>query len=284
VKFTRSGAFVDLPITVPCGQCIGCRLEKSRQWAIRMMHETESHSASCFLTLSYSDENLPSDNALDVEHVKLFLKRLRKKIGPVRYYHCGEYGELHGRPHYHMALFGHDFSADRTLFSTEGGNQLFTSRSLSDLWSLGFCSVGSLDFDSAAYVARYVTKKVTGDQAEEEYGQVNPVTGEVTLKKKPYATMSLKPGIGFEYFQRWKHQIYPRDTVLVRGRLEQPPAYYDVLMEREDPELMKRVKRKRFAKLKDMDPNEQTHERLATREKCRLLAGKVFAREPGRRS
>ena len=94
IVFKPNLGFVDLPVLVPCGQCCGCRLERSRQWAIRCTHEASLHENNCFITLTFNDDNLPSDKSLDVRHFQLFMKRLRKQFGSnIRYYHCGEYGE-----------------------------------------------------------------------------------------------------------------------------------------------------------------------------------------------
>ena len=99
IVFNRNHGFADLPVTVPCGQCIGCRLERSRQWAIRCTHEASLWEKNCFITLTYNDENLPKDGSLDVTHFQKFMKRLRKKHGAgIRFYHCGEYGDKFGFP------------------------------------------------------------------------------------------------------------------------------------------------------------------------------------------
>ena len=97
-------------LTLPCGQCIGCRLNYSRNWAIRCVHESSLHEHNCFITLTYNDENLPLNGSLDLKHFQDFMKRLRKKVSvPIRYFHCGEYGSRLQRPHYHLLLFGLDF-------------------------------------------------------------------------------------------------------------------------------------------------------------------------------
>ena len=130
IVFNHRDGFLDLPVQVPCGQCIGCRLERSRQWAIRCVHEASLYDDNCFITLTYTDENLPCRGNRDCDkcdHFKekrcdglerglckrdfqLFLKRLRKMFGKgVRYHHCGEYGEQLGRPHHHACLFNFNF-------------------------------------------------------------------------------------------------------------------------------------------------------------------------------
>ena len=64
IVFSPQKGFVDLPMTIPCGQCIGCRLEKARQWAIRCVHESKMWEHNSFVTLTYNDFNLPIDGSI----------------------------------------------------------------------------------------------------------------------------------------------------------------------------------------------------------------------------
>lgn len=221
---------------VPCGQCLGCRLERSRQWAVRCVHEASLYDRNSFLTLTYSEDNLPRDLSLNLSHFQLFMKRLRKSVAPkrVRFYHCGEYGEREQRPHYHALLFGHDFE-DKKYFSERGGNKVYTSDELSSLWKLGHAVVGDVTFDSAAYVARYVMKKVTGPSAEDHYFGRRP----------EYTTMSRRPGIGAKWFEKYASDVYPHDRVVVRGVAGRPPRFYDSILEKSDPALLAVLKEKR---------------------------------------
>lgn len=238
ITFGR-GKYFDhsMPIMLPCGQCIGCRLERSRRWAVRLMHESQFHACSSFLTLTYDDDHLPSDGSLRVEDFQLFMKRLRRGSGtPLRFFHCGEYGETTGRPHYHCVLFGEDFSGDRVFYkTTRAGHRLYTSKVLNERWDQGRAWIGDLSFESAAYVARYCLKKVTGERAGEHYGG----------RKAEYVTMSRRPGIGAGFFGRYSEEIYRSDSVVLRGREMLPPPFYDKLLEKIDPALMGRVKRER---------------------------------------
>ena len=250
--FSRPMSWRAEEVKLPCGQCVGCRLERSRQWAVRCMHEASLYDENCFITLTYDDENIPvgEENCRRCvkEHViggsvckadfQDFLKRLRKRYGSgIRYYHCGEYGENFGRPHYHALLFNHDFQ-DKKFFSSRGGNTVYTSDSLSDLWPFGFSVVGGVTFESASYVARYVMKKVTGKRAEEHYGGKTPEYTTMSRGSKKLGT----GGIGKAWFERYKGDVYPRDGVVVRGRVTRPPKYYDDLFGREDPSALALIK------------------------------------------
>lgn len=224
ISFRRSGSWKGERLELPCGRCIGCRLERSRQWAVRCMHEASLYDRNCFLTLTYDDDHLPKDGSLHLDDFQCFMKRLRKKFGVgIRFFHSGEYGEINARPHYHSLLFNHDFD-DKTVFSQRGEHRLFVSDTLSKLWPFGFSSIGSLTFESAGYVARYALKKVTGKGAEDFYGG----------RKPEYSTMSRRPGIGSRWFEKFSSEVYPRDGVIVRGHLSKPPRYYDNLLAKSD--------------------------------------------------
>lgn len=261
-------------LEVPCGQCIGCRLERSRQWAVRCVHEAQMHEKNCFITLTFSDEALLSRKnpwSLDVRDFQLFMKRLRKKHGKMRFFHCGEYGDQLGRPHYHACLFGYD-PDDRVHISTnDNGDRLYSSESLSRIWPHGYVTVGDVTFESAAYVARYITKKQTGKQSKiidkngkkhyewiDEHGQIHE-------RRPEYTTMSRRPGIAAGWIEQYDSDVYPKDYLHVRGVKQRPPKFYDRYLEKRNPELLEQMKVSRETiALTRADNN--TPERLAKRE------------------
>lgn len=265
IVFNPKFGYSDLPVEVPCGQCIGCRLERSRQWAMRCTFEASMHKHNCFITLTYDDANLPCDSSLNLAHFQRFMKRLRKKFGKnIRFYHCGEYGENFGRPHYHAIIFGLDFD-DKYLWSVNNGNKLYRSEKLEKLWPYGYSSIGEVTFESCAYVARYIMKKVNGDDADEHYTRIDPDTGEVYKVKPEYTTMSRRPGIAKEWFEKYGDDVYPKDFVTIRGKKMKAPKYFDGLYEVKDPNAFEKLKRKRkLDSLKHADNN--TSERLEVRE------------------
>lgn len=224
---------------MPCGQCIGCRLEKTRQWAVRLMHESELHEDNSFVTLTYDEDHLPDDGHVHVRDFQLFMKRLRKKwVKPIRFFHCGEYGDKNARPHYHAILFGIDFP-DKVICKVEDGRKSYTSDYLSSVWGMGDVTSADVTFDSCAYVARYVIKKITGKDADEWYQGITP----------EYATMSRRPGIGRGWYDKWKSDVYPADNVVTKdGQVVKPPAYYDKLYEIERPGEMAALKAARIPK------------------------------------
>lgn len=216
-------------LTLSCGQCYGCRLVRSRDWAIRCMNEAQMHDESCFVTLTYADDKIPPFGDLVYRHFQLFMKSLRFKYRPrpVRFFMCGEYGEKFDRPHFHALLFGVAFG-DRTLWKqTSIGHELYRSETLESLWPHGFSSVANLSFETAAYVARYCMKKVTGDNAHDHYTRIDTITGEMREVSPEFAHMSLKPGIGATWFEKFKGDIYPHDFVVVDGQQIKPPRAYD---------------------------------------------------------
>lgn len=230
ISFSPVQGYSDVPIELSCGQCIGCRLERSRQWAVRATHEAQLHDENCFLTLTYSDEHLPYPPSISVSEMQRFFKRFRKLISPrkIRYIYCGEYGDENGRPHYHAIIFGYDFSASRTWYSrTNRGDFLYTSSELSTLWPFGHAIIGDVTFQSAAYVARYSLKKITGDPAADHYQWIDPETGEIHQLTPEFFNMSRRPGIGMPWLEKYRTDVYPSDEVILDGRKIRPPTAYD---------------------------------------------------------
>lgn len=225
--------------TVPCGQCVECRLRYARHWAVRLMHEASLHEENCFATLTYDGEHVPGDGGLRVGDFQRFLKRTRLHFEPrrVRFFHCGEYGEEMGRPHYHAILFGVDF-ADKVPRAVRGGNQVWASGALDSLWGNGLTELGSVTFESAQYVARYVMKKVRGRGAAEHYGGRAP----------EYVTMSRRPGIGAGWYERYSEEVERLGTVAMRGAELLPPRFYDERLRARDEGAFEAMKRERVVR------------------------------------
>ncbi len=280
VTFSRAVGYSDKPVTVPCGRCTGCRLERSKQWATRLVHEKSMHVDSCFVTLTYDDAHLPEDESVSVREMQLFMKRLRKglKNVKVRFYCIGEYGDEFGRPHYHLLLFGTRFS-DGELFKTSArGDHLYISSGLSSVWEdRGFATVGDVTWESAAYCARYVMKKINGDAADAHYEHVTRY-GEIVQRAPEFSTMSRRPGIGATWFAKYHGDVYPKDFVTIGGKKFKPPRAYDrqyeFLVSDEEYEALRclRIRRARGSKVNT------TSERLKVRETIQLSRMQMLRR------
>lgn len=255
-------------LQLPCGQCVGCRLERSRQWAMRCMHESQLHDENSFITLTFSDEH--ATESLDYRDFQLFMKRLRKKFPNkrIRFYMCGEYGEKFSRPHFHACLFGVGFYEDREVWrQLPSGSNLYRSKALEELWPFGFSSIGDVTFESAAYVARYVMKKMTGPKADEHYEYVDEY-GELRQRTPEFTRMSLKPGIGADWIRRYKTDVFRGDgsaEVMVNGKAMKPPRYYDRFLEELDGIELDMVQFGRYKKSLSRREDQSPH-RLAARE------------------
>lgn len=216
-------------------------------WALRCVHESQMHEQNCMLNLTYNDENIPWRGMLDHKHFQDFMKRLRfhhrKKI---RYYMCGEYGDLNGRPHFHACLFGTDFADKYQWRKNHQGDWLYRSPQLEQLWKLGNAEIGAVTLQSAGYIARYVLKKMTGEKALDHYARTDPASGELYSLPPEYNRMSLRPGIGATWFEQYGHtDVYnsEKSYVVHEGRKHQPPRYYHQLLERKNPGLARKVTR-----------------------------------------
>jgi len=267
--FTTSAQYSNgNPMTVPCGRCIGCRLDHGRMWAIRMVHEGRYHENTCFITLTYSDEHLPQGQTLVKSDAQKFLKRLRKAGHKFRYYLCGEYGTATLRPHYHAIMFGYR-PDDLKMHKQGDGHNTYTSSKLENHWGLGFTTVGELTPETCAYTARYVTKKISGPPAETHYQRLNPSTGEISQVIPEFSLMSRRPGIGHDYYLEHGERMFEHDNVVHQRNLAPVPAYYDKLLAKTDLPWLENLKYNRTRRAKE-NRHETTAERLAVREECRL--------------
>lgn len=241
-------------IPIPCGQCVGCRLDHSKQWAVRCMLESEYHDENYFITLTYDDEHVPMTEYVDMDTGEVlpsmtlvqkdmqdFIKRLRRHFDyngddGFRYFYCGEYGSKSARPHYHMIAFGLHLD-DLTLYKRTPLGNYYTSELLNSKWRNGYVIIGSVTFESCSYVSRYIMKKQKGKGAViYDYYNILP----------EFIRMSRNPGIGKEYFNENFDDIYPTDGIVLSGGSRvKPPRYFDNLMNDIDEDLMSDVKLKR---------------------------------------
>jgi len=190
---------------------------------------------------------------------------------------CGEYGDDLGRPHYHALLFGFDFP-DKKLFKQVRGNPLYLSESLTRIWGLGHATIGDVTFKSAAYVARYVLKKINGDRAKAHYEKVDESTGEIRHVLPEYTKMSLKKGIAEKWFNEYKWDIYPDDYAVIEGKKYKTPRYYDKLIKRSDgAEYLEVIKAVRVEHANKVASN-ATSKRLAAREQVQEAKAKLLRR------
>lgn len=311
VRFVGSNTMHNL--TLPCGQCWGCRLEKSRQWAVRCMHEAKMHEHNSFLTLTYNDDALTQKywtglyridgtkaygGTLHYRDIVLFHKRLLKALSSeklsdaivsdiqakprdgryggqppsprqnrtFRFYLGGEYGEQYMRPHWHECIFGLAFHDKTYIGKSPAGERLYESPTLQKLWPHGFSSIGEVTFESAAYVARYIMKKINGKQAEKHYEKIDMETGEIIRLHPEFNNMSRSQGIGLSFFEKYYSDMYPEGIAIVRGAKSKTPRYYDKKFKERDPVAYEALEYDRhiYARqhMEDLKP-----QRLAAREK-----------------
>lgn len=246
---------------------------------MRICHEASLYDDNCFITLTYNAENCPPDGGLIKSDFQKFMKRLRKKYSDrkIRFYQCGEYGDRNNRPHYHAILFNYNFDDWTYLHTTANGSDIYTSPTLSKIWGLGFVTIGSVNFESAGYVARYCMKKLNGQKVDEidektglkPYERINDFTGEIHEVLPEYATMSRGGrhgrGIGYDWISEYTNDVYPKDFTTIRGVKMRPPKYYDKCLEEIDPYLYDTIKNGRQEQQFLMQAD-NTEQRLSVRE------------------
>jgi len=215
---------------VPCGQCLGCRLDWAADWALRCEKEAKLWPYNSFVTLTYNDEELPigasTRSTVSKREFQLFMKRLRFELGEgIRFFASGEYGDKNDRAHYHALLFNCHFP-DQLQWRVSRGHTLYRSAILERLWPYGFSTIGPVNFQTANYVARYVVKKLRGSLAQQQYADREP----------PFALMSRNPGIGAHWLAKHASDVYPTGTIVYgEGRVRRAPRYFDKLHSREKP-------------------------------------------------
>ena len=253
-EFVRSGYYQ----LVPCGQCLGCRIQRAKDWTVRIIHEASFYENNCFITLTFDDEHLPANGSVDVRDLQLFMKRLRKKFQgiqpvdiknpitgeietkyPIRFFACGEYGSELQRPHYHLIIF--NWKPDDLVLRgvNKYGNRIYSSPSLYKLWNKGFNTVGSVTEASAGYVAKYCVKKVNGERANAYYNGRSP----------EFIVMSRNPGIASNWFEKYHDDVFNYDELRIAGKPYHIPRYYDKLYDDIEPCKFAQIKANRLKKL-----------------------------------
>lgn len=232
---------------LPCGKCESCKLNRSKEWANRIQKETKYHKECWFFTMTYNEENIKyaaNDKGvwatLVKRDVQLFWKRMRKayKGQPKKYYVAGEYGPKTSRPHYHAIIFGLEIN-DLKICKISQGNKLgdtyWSSEKIDKIWGMGNVIIAKATYETANYVARYTTKK-----------QYNKEDKNVPYEKE---FLNMSKGIGKQYYIEHKKQIYKTDEFInatQKGILKsKPPRYYDKMLEKEEPEKLEKIKKKR---------------------------------------
>lgn len=259
-KAVRMALSPDLVEEIPCGRCLSCRLDYSRTWANRCMMEAAMHKENCFVTLTYNEDCVPIIESVDhrklgevgfvptlrKRDLQLFLKRLRKffeEDRKIRFYACGEYGSK-GRPHYHLILFGCSFD-DQSLFKVENGFSYYTSEMLSKLWPFGHHIITDVTWDTCAYTARYVMKKLNAFE-KDKYLKKCSSSG-VEPQELEFVAMSRRPGIAKPFYDKYQEDIYRFDSVLLPGGSEvKPPRYFDNLFDIDHGSSLQEIKDRRI--------------------------------------
>ena len=261
-------------INLPCGQCIGCRMDNAQDWAVRCVLESKSWEHNYFVTLTYAPEHIHYNPVVDLETGEIsevqtlwkpdytkYMKDLRShhkyhyNHDGIRFYMCGEYGEKTKRPHYHRLLFNMPLDDLKPYFINKNHQQIYTSNYLQNIWGKGIVTVGEISYESRAYTARYILKK-------QHINDLEPG------KVQEFTNMSRNPGIGKYYYDTHKNSMYKNDEVTIRKALgkainTKPPEYFDRLFDQENEERMSEIKKKRRIGAQDARAREQLHTTLS---------------------
>lgn len=222
-------------VDTPCRQCIGCRIDRSSEWAMRCEHELKFHDESCFLTLTLDDEHFPTSQDDFVAKYVLGLKRIRRHSPRIRTFGCLELGTHTRRPHGHLLVFGRDFSRDEPVSRGPNGDLVYRSNELDALWGLGHASVGELTRESAGYVARYVVAERSDRAGPVLEAVPHPVSGEPVFLR-PAAPWARSQGLGRAWFEQYGRQAIEQGAIVERGGVRRPiPKFYSKLAKQAFP-------------------------------------------------
>lgn len=235
------------------------------------------HPVNSMITLTYDDQNVPTNYSVEKPALQKFFKRLRKSLRgkKIKYFACGEYGEKTLRPHYHAIIFNHDFP-DKRLHAERRGHRYYKSDALQRLWPFGELNeITDCNWTTARYVAGYIHKKIGGDAADDHYTRVSPIDGQIYRVQPEFLLPSLS--LGNTWFQKFKSDAFPSDFVIVDGRKKKPPRFYTdklkedqrdrLLAEHEEKETIKRARRAQALTQKANN----TKDRLAVREELATI-------------
>lgn len=269
---------------IPCGDCAGCQESYSKDWATRCVLEAEKYASNYFITLTYDEDHAPRDDELinkktgevfendnweqahlEERDMTLFLKKLRitwqrhYKHDGIRFFYCGEYGGQTQRPHYHMILFNFPIPIEELTIRKidKDGNYHWDCEKLRNLWGKGNIDICEVNWDTCAYVARYVMKKQGGKKPDEWYYENG--------KTPEFIRMSRMPGIGLDFFNKNFQDIYQNDEIILKGHREKiqpvkPPKYFDAKYDLIDHGKLEAIKERRkfIAKMANKSKNLQT--------------------------
>jgi hypothetical protein len=235
---------------VPCTKCLNCRIQNSREWSLRLMHERAYYDHSGFFTFTFSDVGLANRevapwrmySSVDRAELVKLMKRLRAKVAPrrLKYFAVGEYGEKYCRPHYHAIIFGEDISTvDWTMEGTDPKYGI-PYGSLPE-WPYGHTYIGTVETDSCRYVAEYLQKEMRsrynhGGVRADSFKIVSQGIGQRYCRDNARKLRRLlhdtqdgaRVGIPRQY-REWlgiEPEEY-REAVLARLDVDSPPHQYD---------------------------------------------------------
>lgn len=234
-----------------------------------------------FLTLTYSDEFLPSTTyetedgkkykgiSLRKKDLQDFWKRLRKHYKcKCKYLAAGEYGTQTSRPHYHAIVFGLPIDTTDLKYYTKGsnGDTLWTNEELTKVWGKGQVIIGSVTFKSVSYVVRYTIKK----WKHKDEG-LNKILG----RTPEFLCMS--QGIAKRYYNDHKKDLVSADSVITPDGQKPLPRRFLEEIKKENEQLYKDItyNHKKNAetaeKQKAMQTDKCPEERRITEEKNKMF-------------
>lgn len=278
ITFKIAEAQTDYQILVPCGGCLGCRMTRKMDWAMRISHEARYHQKSMFLTLTFRPSDLPLDNSLSKGIMQKYIQDLRNYARGERisYFLAGEYAPgkkknpqtgipFPGRPHYHLIILGAEFDDQVSIDTGSKGDTVYTSADCEKLWPYGNNYIGKVTPASAAYCAGYIVDKMTGPLGELHYVTDDPEEGLLNIEPE-FQLQSTRPALGKSWFDEY-HADIQKGFITDKGQKREVPRAYERWLEQYFPENYDEYLERKMDAVDLRDPDNKPA-RLAVQKEC----------------
>lgn len=138
-------------LVVPCGKCEICLDNRRRDYTVRLNKAYKDYISCYFVTLTFNDEQLPTDREGCIRKFQLYMKRLRKADkfkNKLKYFSVLERGDINKRFHWHQLLFVDSYICKEEVLKI-----------ITDYWQYGIVDVGYLKEGGISYLTKYLFKE-----------------------------------------------------------------------------------------------------------------------------
>lgn len=177
----KQGEFYEIGTYSKCGSCEQCINSRCNDWVVRNYWEAKAHDKISFVTLTYRE----SPQILVRKDFQDWKKRFRIELDrttqeKVRFFECGEYGIIKGRPHAHFIIYGWTDEKAKYIKINKKKQIVYSSNLINETWGLGFTSYQKFNANEIPYITLYNTP-------QEDFKRAYKLTREKVKKLKELA-------------------------------------------------------------------------------------------------